>query len=148
NLGYPYGPTVLHMSYRGAFDPIVPEDDPQKAFARLIGDSGLSATDLKGLQRRRTSVLDAVLGNLNTLKAKLGPDDQAKLELHATSIRELEKQIMTTSGKTCGALTPPPASTAGGLPVLPDRNSPAFPAFGKAQVDLIVQALACGLTRV
>src|SRR5258708_1310217 len=146
---------VLRMSYRGPSDPVTPEDDPGKVFASLFGDTTASQDQIKMLQRRRSTVLDAVLEDYNGLMPKLASEDRAKLDRHATSIRELEKQISTIggTGDTChGAVPMAPTVTLTPRDCLQDGR-PArcvgdFPTIGKAQMDVLVLALACDLTRV
>jgi hypothetical protein len=147
-------PMVVRMSYRGPYDPVTPEDDPGKVFASLFGDSTASQDQIRLLQKRRSTVLDAVLSDYTGLMTKLGPDDRAKLDRHATSIRELEKQITTLGpADAChGAVPVAPTVTLTPRDCLQDTR-PAkcagdVPAIGKAQMDLLVLALACDLTRV
>jgi hypothetical protein len=147
-------PMVLRLSYRGSSDPVIPEDDPKKAFAALFGDTLASQTAVASQQKRRGTVLDAVLAEYTGLMSKVGTEDRAKLDRHATSIRELEKQIVAP---------PAMASCQGAMPVAPtvsltpydclQDGRPArcvgdFVTIGKAQLDILVLALACDLTRV
>jgi hypothetical protein len=147
-------PMVLRMSYRGPSDPITPEDDPGKAFASLFGDTAASQTQLQQLQKRRKTVLDAVLQNYNQLAGKVGAEDRGRLDRHTTSIRELEKQLtVLDTGKSCRGLTPtaPTVSLTPRDCLQDDRPARCvgdFPAIGKAQMDVMALALACDLTRV
>jgi hypothetical protein len=147
-------PMVLRMSYRGPNDPVIPEDDPGKAFASLFGDTMQTQKQVMDLQKRRTTVLDAVLQDYNMLMTRLGPDDRAKLDRHATSIREVEHQISTLGAVNNCHGVPQTMPTASLTPrdCLQDGR-PAkcvgdFPTIGKAQMDVLVLALACDLTRV
>jgi hypothetical protein len=89
---------------------------------------------------RRKSVLDLVKQDLEGLKPRLGSLEQQKLEAHLDSIRKLELGL-TGSGavKGCGK----PAA-----PAVDAQDGPSFPAVGALQMDLLVTALACGMTRV
>jgi hypothetical protein len=148
-------PMVTRMAYRGSFDPVIPQDDPAKVFASLFGDTQASQADILNLQKRRGTVLDAVMADYTTLMSKLGTDDRAKLDRHVTSIRELEKQLLMMGSPTtsCHGITPV-APTASLTPraCLQDARPATcvgdFPTIGKAQMDLLVLALACDLTRV
>jgi len=147
-------PMVLRMSYRGPNDPVTPEDDPGKAFAALFSSTMTSQADLIKLRKRRMTVLDAVLEDYTRLESRVPAEDKSKLDRHATSIRELEKQLdMLDAGKNChGAMPVAPTVTLTPRDCLQDGR-PAkcvgdFPTIGKAQMDIIVLALACDLTRV
>src|SRR5262249_40239548 len=106
-------------------------------------------------QKRRGTVLDAVLADLTSLSATLGPGDKAKLDAHATSIRELEKQLLTAGNATdsCRRVTPTaPTVTLKPLACLqaarPGTCVGDFPTIGAAQLGILQLALACDLTRV
>ncbi|HEV3191601.1 MAG TPA: DUF1552 domain-containing protein [Polyangiaceae bacterium] len=147
-------PMVTRMAYRGSFDPVIPQDDPGKVFASLFSNTMASQAEVLNVQKRRGTVLDAVMTDYTSLMSKLGTDDRAKLDRHVTSIRELEKQLLMPGiGAGCGGITPM-APTVSLTPVacLQDAR-PAmcvgdFASIGKAQMDLMVLALACDLTRV
>jgi hypothetical protein len=148
-------PMVLKMSYRAPGDPVIPEDDPARAFAALFGDTQASQAAVMAQQKRRGTVLDAVLADLNGLSASVGAADRAKLDRHATSIRELEKQILTVGSTTssCRGVTPV-APTVSLTPYdclqdgRPARCVGDFVTIGKAQQEILTLALACDLTRV
>src|SRR6185295_9708345 len=46
---------------------------------------------------RKKSILDYVDGKYNTLKAKLGTSDRARLDQHLTQLRDLESRISITT---------------------------------------------------
>jgi Protein of unknown function (DUF1552) len=148
-------PMVLRMSYRGSSDPVIPEDDPKKAFATLFGDTQASQAAIQAQQKRRGTVLDAVLVEYTGLMSKVGTQDRAKLDRHVTSIRELERQIVSAPSTTasCQGQTPvAPTVTLTPVDCLQDLR-PAkcvgdFVTIGKAQMDILALALACDLTRV
>jgi hypothetical protein len=148
-------PMVTRTSYRGVSDPVIPEDDPKRAFASLFGDTQASQDAVLSQQKRRGTVLDAVLTEYTGLMSQLGADDRAKLDRHATSIRELEKQLLMPPNTmtSCNGQTPvAPTVTLTPVDCLQDLR-PAkcvgdFVTIGKAQMDILVLALACNLTRV
>jgi hypothetical protein len=148
-------PMVTKMAYRGKGDPVIPEDDPARAFATLFGDTQATQAAIMAMQKRRATVLDAVLSDLTTLQGKLGSGDKAKLDAHATSIRELEKQLLTAGSTTqmCRGVTPvAPTVSLKPYSCLQDGRPATcvgdFVAIGKAQLDILTLALACDLTRV
>jgi hypothetical protein len=148
-------PMVTKMSYRASGDPVIPEDDPADAFAALFGDTQATQAAILAVQKRRGTVLDAVLADLTGLSARVGAGDKAKLDAHATSIRELEKQLLTMGSTTqsCRGVTPmAPAVSLKPYSCLQDARPATcvgdFATIGKAQMDVLALALACDLTRV
>jgi hypothetical protein len=147
---------VTRMSYGGPHDPRTPLDEPKQVFARLFGDTLQTQAEIDALHARRKSVLDAVLGEFNSVNATLGYDDRQKLERHATAIRDLEHQldITSTPGLACNVPSMPPTASVQLVdcmrddPPRPTKCLSGFPEIGKAQMDLVVLALACDLTRV
>ena len=130
------------MCYAGSNRPLPPEDDPNRAFARIFANLTRDPAELARIQTHRLSVLDRVAGRYQRLSARLGAADRQKLEAHVGSIREIEARLAVV----------PPARPACQLPTptasLDPMANDAFPAIGKAQMDLLVMALACDLTRV
>jgi hypothetical protein len=148
-------PMVTKMGYRGSGDPVIPEDDPARAFAALFGDTQATQAAILSTQKRRGTVLDAVLSDLTSLSSQVGAGDKAKLDAHATSIRELEKQLLTAGSTTqsCRGVTPTaPTVSLKPYSCLQDARPATcvgdFPTIGKAQMDVLTLALACDLTRV
>lgn len=146
----------MHISYVAPGYTTPPEDDPVAAFARVFGGAGSTGGTGGGgsgsdpaAAARRLSILDNAKGELQALESKLGPTEKAKLDLHLEAVREVEMQIQAlgggmTGGATCGQ----PAIDASGLDATTLYAPEMFPKILKAQTDLLVQAMACGLTRV
>ncbi|PTL80638.1 DUF1552 domain-containing protein [Vitiosangium sp. GDMCC 1.1324] len=131
--------TRMSYSAPGVF--VSPEDNPRNAFQRLFGALGGDTASADKLLRRRKSVLDLVRGEMNDLSQRVGAEEKRKLEQHLEALRQTEK-----------GLTEPVA-----LPGCPSATAPAamevfananFPNVGRAQTDLMVSALTCGMTRV
>jgi hypothetical protein len=148
-------PMITKMAYRGSGDPVIPEDDPSRAFAALFGDTQASQAMILATQKRRGTVLDAVLADLTSLSSTLGASDRAKLDAHATSIRELEKQLLTAGSATdmCRGVTPvDPMVSLKPYACLQDARPATcvgdFATIGAAQLGILQLALACDLTRV
>lgn len=139
-----------HISYVAPGFTTPPDDDPVAAFARVFGDAGTTmGGGGGGRTARRLSVLDNARGELEALRTKLAGAEQTKLDLHLDAVREVEKRIEAlTGGGGGGASCSQPAIDAAGLGAstlyAPDR----FPQILRAQIDLMVQAMACGMTRV
>ena len=148
-------PMVTRMSYGGPNDPRTPLDDPKQVFTRLFGDTLASQAEIDALHKRQKSVLDAVLAEFTSVNATLGYDDKQKLERHAEAIRDIERQLDLMNMPTgMGCKIP---MMAPNVPVTvfdctrdsrPTKCLTGFPEIGKAQMDLMVLALACDLSRV
>ena len=84
-------------------------------------------------------------GELAELKSGLGPSERARLDLQLEAVREVEQRI----GDVAQARDP---AACGLGPMDIDRGQlyapEQFPAVLAAQSELLVQAMACGLTRV
>lgn len=149
-------PMPLRMCYRGApgnAKSVPPEDDPQRVFERLFMDAGASDAAIEALKQQRRSVLDFVLRDFQRLEAKVGSEDKKKLDRHATTVREFELSLDNIKGNLdCEVPATPPTVTRDPIDCVmdgrPGKCFGDFTALGKAQMDLLVLALACDLTRV
>lgn len=132
------------MSLLGPDRPLPPENSPFKAFDRLF--KTFAATPdaaAKAIERDKT-VLNAVSDNFRALQAKLGAEDKARLDKHLQAITEIEGRL---------GLKPKAALDSCAVPILGDTTlavakNENFPTVGKLQMDLMVMAMACDLTRV
>jgi hypothetical protein len=152
-------PMVLRMSYGGPDDPRTPLDEPKQAFVRLFGDTSAGQTEIEKLHKKRASVLDAVLEEFRAVDGTLGYDDRQRLQRHASAIRDLEKQLTAMGGsdKSMCKAPPAPTVTAELVDCIVNEHSAtpmkakclaSFEEIGKAQMDLMVLAFACDLSRV
>jgi hypothetical protein len=130
-----------YTSYSGSNQPLPPENNPANVFSRVFADVGADQSALARIAAERRSVLDAVSASYSSLSPKLGATDKQKLDLHLSQIRDLETRLTATSD--VGASCAKPAA-----PTLQYNNNDKFPDVGKLQMDLMVMALACDLTRV
>jgi hypothetical protein len=135
------GQVQTRMSYVKAGTFVTPEDKPVSAFKRMFGDVGSDPSQIDKILLRRRSILDAIKGDLADLYPRLSRQEQIKLEQHLEALRKNEKGTMGgMTGATCAT------------PLAPTTLDPSandnFPAIGRAQTDLLVTALSCGLTRV
>jgi hypothetical protein len=162
-----YGDVNQADPYKRAV-PVPPVDDPVQIYTRLFGavPQGTPAQMMAALKKRK-SVLDFAISDYQSLQAKVGTGDRAKLDQHLTNIRDIEKSVTTL-------IANPPTTTCPGaatiMPMSParqqclrdqDLRTPAelamqtpnfcvtnFPQIGQLQMDLMVLALTCDLTRV
>ncbi len=82
------------LSWRSPTQPLPMENNPRAVFERLFGDSG--STDRTAREARlqqHKSILDSVTGKLARLRQDLGPQDHARVDEFAESIRDVERRI-------------------------------------------------------
>mgnify|MGYP003883789305 FL=1 len=154
------------ITYPVAGSTMAPEDDPRRAFSSLFGSGGVSSggsgsgddggsTETDPAVARRLSVLDASMGEIHDLKARLGTTEKRKLDLHLESLYELEGRLNpggsgggSGSGGTDWGGCDDPSVEVGSLTDSNLYDPALFPDIISAQIDIAVQAMACGMTRV
>ena len=133
------------LSYNDKHQYVHPEDNPAAAYRRLFGGAGGAVQSTGGapVMDPRKSVLDVVRGELNALKKQLGAEEQIKLDAHLDSLRQIERRTAgaaAAGGASCGGMQ---------APTLADpKSNEQFPEVGKLQMDILVAAAACDLSRV
>jgi len=140
-----YGGTEVRtvLSYAGSDQPIANETSPYAMFDLVFAKLGQDPTGLNTQLLRRKSVLDLVGKRYETLAANASSEDKKKLEQHLAAIRDVEMRL-GNKGATLGGYCQLPDN---GAPI--DLNDPMnYPTIGKLQMDQLVMALACDLTRV
>ncbi len=131
-----------NMSWRSATSPVAKEVDPAAVFDRLFGDASRDLT----LQQRtkedryRTSVLDLVQDDAQSLQKKLGGRDRQKLDEYLYAVRDIERRI-----SNAGQLRKEEAG-------LPDYDRPAgipreFAEHTRLMFDLMALAMQVDATR-
>ncbi len=131
------------MSLLGPDRPVAPEASPYKAFERLFKDFSAEPSAASKAVERQQVVLRGVAENFRQLQAKLGAEDRQRLERHLQAVSEVEGRLGLKSKAALEACAAP--ALGGELDVNKNEN---FPTVGKLQMDLLVMALACDLTRV
>lgn len=130
--------------HHGPDDPVDSIADPRVSFDRIfsgLNPDGSEDPALARLRMRRASVLDAVKGNFDSLRRRLGKEDQLRLDAHAEKVRSLERRLtVAPPANQCALPTidPPP-----GYEFHLDDNVTA-----PLTVELMVMAFACNRTRV
>ncbi len=138
-----------HISYPSAGQSTPPQDNPLLAFESLFGTpAGQGGGEADPELLAQASVIDNSLAELNDLRSTLGDTEKVKLDLHLESLRELEIRVQGMLGNGGGSSCENPALDTQDI----DGNNlyePAlFPQILRAQIDLMVQAMACDMTRV
>jgi hypothetical protein len=145
------GTTLHYLSHSGPDSPNPPEYDPAKLFARVFGTftpppAGGGTPMVDATLGYRKSVLDAVLGDLMKVRARVGAADKARLDLHTAGVRDLENRLMAASQPMQVTMACKPPMNPGSFP---DQNGKEQIAEKtKAMSDLMAMALACNQTRV
>lgn len=134
---------------------VPPEDNPLNAFGWLLGgtvvDTGGGPSGPNPLHLRQLDILDTAWADLKGLQTRMGTADKAKLDIHLGALEEVQGKLQLLVD------TPPPTeppaaecSSLDALGITPSVLSEPewFPKVLQVQTDLMVQAMACGQTRV
>jgi hypothetical protein len=136
-----------YASYKGPGQPLPLDNSPLNVFNRVFAEVSDKPGDQSLFMRarqQRLSVVDGVLKQFKLLNDKLGASDKQRLDQHMTTVSELEHRLKnaSTAPVTASCVRP-------GEPMRFDyRANDRVPETGKLQMDLLVLALQCDLTRV
>ncbi len=116
-------------------------DDPVQAFDELLAGVGSPPTTLRErLTGQRGRVLDAALASYGSLSSRVSAADRARLEAHAARLTDLRARLGGGGAISC---TDPRLMLPAGYPAT-GREDLEY----KARIDVMVEVLACGVTRV
>ncbi|MCY1072686.1 DUF1552 domain-containing protein [Nannocystis sp. RBIL2] len=132
------GGVQTRMSYAGPGAWVTPDDDPAHVYGRLFGDFMGGDEAAAALRARRQRVVDLLVDEASALRGRLGSEERPKLDAHLDALAKVEKGLMGAVG--CGL---PDAPMGGGT-----QDNANFPNITAAQIDMMVAALACDMTRV
>ena len=130
-----------HISYAGAKTPMPPRQDPVAAFNELFANLNLSEDESAALRRRREALLKVVGAELTSIEPRLPSADRPKIQAHRAALSDLQTQLFR----------PVPVCSIPGKPNTADRPSDAadsLPWMLDRQIELLVAALRCDLTRI
>ncbi len=129
-----------NISWTDAVTPRPKIVKPRQAFDQLFQGYDPAASAAEAAKRRayEKSGIDAVVGDVNALKPKLGSTDQKKLDQYLTGVRELEKQLVELGPGVSCSPGQPPAETA----------DDTYPTHAKAMLDIVALAFSCDATRI
>ncbi len=109
------------------------QDNPAQAIADIFSGGGGPTTDTT-----YEKVYDAQLRALDSIKSKLSTEEVLRYQEHTQSITKIKANLAASSSSTPStACSPPPSVSAAN-----------HQATGRSQADIIVAALACGITKV
>jgi hypothetical protein len=140
-----------YISYSAPGRAVAGINNPWDAYAAMIGIAGNDAGSAEARARileERKSVLDLVQGRLDRLRRlPLGREDQQKLDMHFTAVREVELEASATGLSCSDAGLESRAREYKGKSELVVEND-QYPVIADIQIDLFALALACDMTRV
>ena len=135
------GGVQTRMLYAPGGEFVHPDQDPVNVYRRLFGSVAGSASETDALMRKQDSVLSLLRGELGDLRNRVGQAEYEKLDAHLEALRRME--VGLSSGATMLDCEAPPAV----MQLAADAHE-NFADITRSQTDLMVTALACGLTRV
>lgn len=127
------------MSYAGPGQFVAPADNPAQVFESMFGDLSLSESAATQLFERRKSVLDLVRVELKIVQNRVGLEERIKLEQHLAALESVESGLQAPSSS---------CESPGSIFSLDPKLNQNFGAVSKAQIDLMVLAMSCGMTKV
>lgn len=120
------------------------EKDPYRLFTSLFAGASISPAQVNTLLLRRKSVLDHVTAELTTFQKRIGTDDQARVQAHLDSVRQIEMQLTAGATTAPGAGCAPPPNTPAGISL---TSALALPDHVKLMMDLVAAAVKCDMAR-
>jgi len=143
------GPATVgkHLSYPSPTNSVPPQDDPRIAFCDLFSqayDGSNSCEDMRIVQQRS---INSSMADLNSLRSQLGHIEAQKLERHLDALNELQFRNDTLTSTIEEAQCTDKQLEVGNLGS--NLYDPAiYPDTLKAQIDLMVLGMECGLSKV
>ncbi len=131
------------ISWSAANQSAPPMEDPYAAFDRIFGATTVPNADpaaLEKIRKRRQSVFDHISGDLKALAPHLSTQDRSRVEVHLSSVREVEQRLQNVAS---GAVCSPPTMGAR----LDPKSDIDAPAIGRLHADLIAASFGCDFTR-
>jgi hypothetical protein len=126
------------ISWQNATSPLPMQNNPQVVFERLFGD-GSTDTLRRARREQSMSLLDSVMGDVNSLNKRIPAADRSRVEQYLNDLREIERRIEKAGQQVSSDLNVPAAPT--GIPT-------DFEEHIKLMYDLWVLAWQADLTRV
>ncbi|HMW72694.1 MAG TPA: DUF1552 domain-containing protein [Cellvibrionaceae bacterium] len=121
------------------------EDSPAAAYKRFFSGATGGSTGGSDPNAQVKSVLELNQQALSSLKTKLGSLEKERLDAHSAALSRISSRLSTTEQPSgaCGSVNYNPNGypTDGG-------TANAFRGQAELQAEILVQAMACGLTKV
>ncbi len=137
-----YGDTNARVIWGGPSNPMSPIQSPWTAYDQILKGVTAPPAPPAAVDLKR-SALDHSLQDTAALRLKLSGADRDRLDSYQDSLRDIEKRLATIPPPFVGTCTPPV------MPATYDAAAEAnYPKVGKLQMDIMVAALQCDVTRV
>lgn len=138
----PYGFLDSVLSYRGPNDRRGAQTNPKVAFDEIMGLVNIDESSANAIAARRRSVNDLVRDQMLALMSRsdLSSDDRTRLDLHFTSIRDLEIRLAE-----CAPLDAPTESAIEAIDGQ-HQDGNRIVEVAELHIDVIALALSCGYT--
>jgi hypothetical protein len=130
------------ISWKSPTEPLPKIIDPQIAFDRIFGVKGPALPpELRAINK---SILDQVVKDASALQPTLSRSDGARLDEFLTSVREVERNIVSEGSPAACMLAGRPTESYAVAAVPPDYNRNKH---ADIMLDLVALALQCDTTR-
>ena len=143
------GPTTVgkHLSYTTPTNSVPPQDDPRVAFCDLFSQPYDGISECEDMRNTQKKSIDSAMVELNSLRSQLGSLESQKLDRHLEALQELQYRNETLSSTIAQAQCEEKNLSVGNLgSTLYDPS--LYPDTLKAQIDLMILGMECGLTNV
>ncbi|HMI94697.1 MAG TPA: DUF1552 domain-containing protein [Polyangiales bacterium] len=142
-----YGDTNARPLWSGPGRVVPAIQSPWEAYDRVFKNFMPPSTDpmAKPPVDLRKSALDYSLAEINSLRSKLAPTDLALLDSYQDSLRDIERRLTTMPPPPTGGAACAPPTLGSAVDTKSEAN---YVKIGELQMDLMVAALQCGVTRV
>jgi hypothetical protein len=131
------------LSWTAENQSVTPEEDPYRLFNTLFENFNMPEAMVDKSRAEGRSILDYVGKDLERFAGRLGTEDRARVQAHLDALRELERGLDPKFDATLTGCSPPVQGEK-----IDVKANPNYPQVGKLQMDLLVSALACDMTRV
>ena len=138
----PTGEVRTRLSYEAAAKPLPPQNDPLNVFNDLFSDMVVTPGAMEDARAKQKSILDGAIGQFESLNNRLGYQDKQVLDAHLATIRDLERRLQNdgVTGEACYIPDTPADQES--------DSEDTMPQIAELQIDMLVMAMACDLTRV
>ena len=126
------------ISWASPTTPLPMEINPRNAFERLFGDGG-SVSQRRAQLLDDRSILDDIVSEARSLRARLGAADRARLSQYLDDMREIERRIQQVESKNSEDST---------IVAKPFATPESFEEHTALMFDLLLMAYQADLTRV
>ena len=137
-----------HLSYPIPGVSVPTQDDPAAAFCDLFGVSALDGGAC-GIERSRSvRTLDFAMADMERFRSSLGGLASEKLDFHLSSLEQLKNRIVAGPQPIQGGSCTAPSILFEDYRGWQSDEQELFPTILTAQIDNMVSAMECGLSRV